>query len=1138
MTSEFAKTAFRCVAALRRGRTAEAVGLAEELAQALDAADAPDAAFALWAIGEAARGGGRAWAGAYGPSIDAAIERIGAAWEREERHWLWPERRGAFLTNLAVYYGALRSSGAARRSDEAARLCKRMREAAFAEYLRGTHFVSEKASGETLADIVAAAVPFGLITPGDLALVAAIGRLREDDVAGDAAALFAWYWAACKQPVRAKAWLERAAGAGAALFDAAEAAVAAEEAAASASASAVRFDHDPLGGESPYYADWNERSPRLVTAGDAVAIRTFAEPYDRLDGAALELSVDGGPPRRVPLELRVSPEGARYWEATLEPFPAFVRVEYRFAATLDGVESLSPRFAFDVLQWADIDRAATVERREGGGLTLRLWPALDGALSPMLEADAGPEGDVAFRLRFDGEARGVAADAVPDGAYSVGPATIAVRGGRVSLGDGGLSEAALQALTDREGRVYKVRLRQPLGADEKLYGMGERFARLEFNGFELDNYVFNQYKDQGFRTYMPVPFFLSSAGYGVYLESSLYSAFRFGTASTGTLEIEADVARERPSLTWRRFDGAPERVVRRYAAATGLPKLPPKWAFGPWMSSNNWDSEAEVDRQLAETAKHGIPSTVMVIEQWSDEATFYIFNDAAYEEKPGGERFAYGDFHFPAWGRWPNPRGLVERIHERGIRVLLWQAPVMKFMEGIAHGQKDEDERYMIERGYGVSNADGSPYRIPHYEWFRGSLVPDFTHPEAASWWFAKRQYLFDEVGIDGMKTDGGECVYGSGVRFHDGRTGAEMRNEYPNAYVGAFHRYIDSVVPGGGITFSRAGYAGAQRMPLHWAGDEKSTFEAFRSSIVAGQSCGLSGIPFWGWDLGGFSGEIPTAELFIRSAQMAAFCPVMQYHAESKGEFNLDRTPWNIAERTGNADVLRLYKRYADMRMNLLPYIYDQAVHSSRTGVPLMRAMAFAFPDDADAAAATLQYVFGDALLVAPVAYEGATSVDVYLPEGRWLHLFDRGVRVGGRGASATVREAAALEDIPVFQRADTVLPLNVDGGSLALGSDVGNRVDRYETLLLHAYVADRIDGYAFEDDLGTRARLSAAMTAAGLEARVELAGDWPAVVCFAAFGQASRLTVDGEDAAFAQRGGDVLVPLAQGARRVELFR
>lgn len=152
--------------------------------------------------------------------------------------------------------------------------------------------------------------------------------------------------------------------------------------------------------------------------------------------------------------------------------------------------------------------------------------------------------------------------------------------------------------------------------------------------------------------------------------------------------------------------------------------------------------------------------------------------------------------------------------------------------------------------------------------------------------------------------------VYGADVTFSDGSTGRNMRNNYPKEYIKAYYEFAQQ---NKGITFSRSGYTGAQTYPAHWAGDERSTFEAFKRQLIAGINSGMSGVLFWGWDLGGFNGDIPSAELFMRATSMATFCPIMQYHAESKGEFNQDRTPWNIAERTNTPKVIDVYRFFAN---------------------------------------------------------------------------------------------------------------------------------------------------------------------------------------------------------------------------------
>ncbi|MBK8085299.1 MAG: hypothetical protein IPK28_16590 [Devosia sp.] len=565
-------------------------------------------------------------------------------------------------------------------------------------------------------------------------------------------------------------------------------------------------------------------------------------------------------------------------------------------------------------------------------------------------------------------------------------------------------------LEDSTGAIHEISLRLS-HPPARIFGLGERYNALDQAGNRVDQFVYNQYKNQGLRTYMPMPVFYTDRGFGLHLVTDSYSWFDFRTPGTTILGVEAG------ELSLEFLSGSVNRQVARFIDTTGEPENVPLWALGPWMSSNNWDSDAEVRRQVALTRAHDIPATVLVIEAWSDEATFYIFNDAEYDPRPGTEAFAYADFRFPEWGRWPDPRALVEHLHASDLRLILWQIPVIKQTAALRHAQNQRDEEHFIARGFGVRHPDGRPLRLPE-GWFKDSLLVDFTNPDGVAWWLDRRRYLVDELHIDGFKTDGGEMVWGKDLVFADGSNGLVNRNRYPRDYISAYYRLAQR---NGGICFSRAGYTGAQTFPAHWAGDERSTWDAFKRSLLAGLSAGMSGVIFWGWDFAGFSGEVPGAELYIRGAQLACFCPIMQYHAESKAEFNQDRTPWNIAERSGDPRALTFYAFFARLRMQLLPYIEREAAHCVAARTPLMRAMLLDHEDDPAAVPLWDQYMFGRDLLVAPVIEEGAASRTVYLPHGRWWHLFEERWYEGGR----TVTAATPLHHIPVFLRAGAVLPL-----------------------------------------------------------------------------------------------------------------
>jgi alpha-glucosidase (family GH31 glycosyl hydrolase) len=172
-----------------------------------------------------------------------------------------------------------------------------------------------------------------------------------------------------------------------------------------------------------------------------------------------------------------------------------------------------------------------------------------------------------------------------------------------------------------------------------------------------------------------------------------------------------------------------------------------------------------------------------------------------------------------------------------------------------------------------------------------------------------------------------------------------------------------------------------------------------------------------WSWDHGGFSGPLPSAELYLRTAAMATFSPIMQYHAEFNGHRipSRDRTPWNVAEQTGDPDVLPLYARFTRLRDRLVPYLSAQARISVEQAKPLMRGLFFDWPRDVRVWDFPLQYLLGDDLLVAPVTVEGAESVQVYLPEGDWVDVWSGERLRGGR----VVTRAVPLDLIPVYCRA-----------------------------------------------------------------------------------------------------------------------
>lgn len=396
------------------------------------------------------------------------------------------------------------------------------------------------------------------------------------------------------------------------------------------------------------------------------------------------------------------------------------------------------------------------------------------------------------------------------------------------------------------------------------YGMGEKYDALNQKGKTVVNRVEEKFCFQGEKTYCPAPFFWTDTGFGLHVDTCEVTTFRFDDSEIiVALPEDADVVL---------LAGAPEQIIREYMSLFGKAVLPPDWTFGPWISANRWNSQAEAEAQIEKLKEHDFPASVLVLEAWSDEATFYIWNGAAYTPVPDGQALSLCDYTFR--DPWPDPRGMIDKLHEARLHLLLWQVPVYKKqgMDEKPNEQNDLDREDAVRRGLCVHNADGSPYTIPEGHWFSGSMVPDFTNPETRNAWFAKRVYLL-EMGVDGFKTDGGEFVYREDLRFHDSSTGKESVNRYARDYEQSYRRFLGE----SRILFSRAGYAGQHTVPLHWAGDQQSQNAELKSALRAGLSAAASGILFWGFDLAGFAGPLPSLDLYRRATQLACFCPVMQ---------------------------------------------------------------------------------------------------------------------------------------------------------------------------------------------------------------------------------------------------------------------
>ncbi|MCX4762531.1 alpha-xylosidase [Streptomyces sp. NBC_01275] len=524
---------------------------------------------------------------------------------------------------------------------------------------------------------------------------------------------------------------------------------------------------------------------------------------------------------------------------------------------------------------------------------------------------------------------------------------------------------------------HYLREQLDLGVGTSVYGLGERFGPLVRNGQVVD--VWNA--DGGTATeqaYKNVPFYLTDAGYGVFVDHPGKVSFEVGSETVSRVQFSA----ETQELTYYVIHGpTPKDVLRRYTALTGRPALPPDWSFGLWLSTSfttSYDEET-VTSFIEGMRERELPLSVFHFD------CFWM------------REFHWCDF------RWdprvfPDPEGMLARLKAKGLHVSVWINPYIAqrsplFAEG-------------VELGHLLRRPDGSVWQWDL--WQPGMALVDFTSAAAREWYAAKLEALLAQ-GVDCFKTDFGERVP-LDVAWSDGSDPERMHNYY--AYL--YNRTVFDVLrkhrgEGEAVVFARSATTGSQQFPVHWGGDCEATYASMAESLRGGLSLGLSGFGFWSHDIGGFEGT-PTPALFKRWLAFGLLSSHSRLHGSSSY-----RVPWLFDDES--VDVLRHFTR---LKLRLMPYLYEAARVAHEEGTPMMRAMVLEFPEDPGCAHLERQYMLGPDLLVAPV-FSDEGDVTYYVPEGAWTHYVTGRTVTGPRW----VRERHGFLGVPLLVRPGAVLPV-----------------------------------------------------------------------------------------------------------------
>lgn len=575
-----------------------------------------------------------------------------------------------------------------------------------------------------------------------------------------------------------------------------------------------------------------------------------------------------------------------------------------------------------------------------------------------------------------------------------------------------------------EATTYKV-----LQEGERFLGLGEKTGGLDRRGkaYTNWNYDYFAYPTDGDPLYMSVPFYIGihhGLCYGIFFDNTYKTQFNFGASNRRFSYFQS----QGPGMDYYfiHHDDM-EGIIEAYTLLTGRTPLPPKWCLGYQQCRYSYYPDKEV-LQVARTFREkNLPADV-------------IYLDIHYMED-------YKVFTFHP-ERFPNPKQLVDELESMGFHVVVIVDPGVKIEEGYdcynSGREKDVFAKY----------PDGTYYEGA--VWPGWCHFPDFTRAATREWWGA--QYtIYTEAGIEGFWNDMNEpATWGNNipdlVEFDfegQGATHKKAHNVYGMQMVRSTYEGTRKLLNGKRpFILSRSGYAGIQRYAAVWTGDNVADDDHMLTGVRLINSLGLSGIPYAGYDVGGFAGDA-SRQLFARWIALGTFSPFYRGHSMINSR---DAEPWTFGE-----EVEEISRNFLNLRYRLLPYLYSIFYEASQTGMPVQRSLAIYHPHDhrTFAPAYENQYCFGPNFLIAPVRGE-QDMAKVFFPAGGWYDFFRDRYYDGDQEVLVEVQS----DEIPCYVRAGAIVPMQ----------DVVQHTNETPapTLHLHVYKGNTATSFEYYDDDG----------------------------------------------------------------------
>lgn len=468
---------------------------------------------------------------------------------------------------------------------------------------------------------------------------------------------------------------------------------------------------------------------------------------------------------------------------------------------------------------------------------------------------------------------------------------------------------------------------------ERIFGFGEAPGPLNKVGQKLNLFVTDPQGPESPDMYKPIPFFFSNLGYGAFIHTAAPLTVDVGQSYIGANKLFM----KDEDLDMFLFWGTPKEILSEYTALSGRPEMPPLWSFGTWMSRISYFTEDEGREVAKQLRANKIPADVIHF----DTGWFDVDWQCDYEFSPA---------------RFKDPAKMIKDLDKDGFKICLWQLPY--FVPG------NKYFKTLVDEGMAVRNGRGT---LPYED-----AVLDFTNPKTVKWYQDQLGKLL-EMGVGAIKVDFGEAAPLDGI-YANGRSGLYEHNLYPVRYNKAVAD-ITKKVKGDNIIWARSAWSGSQRYPLHWGGDAASTNTGMLGTLHAGLSLGMSGFSFWSHDMGGFVTSTPE-ELYRRWLPMGFLTSHTRAHGAPPTE------PWLY-----NKEFTDYFRKCAEMKYSLMPYIVKEAEECAANGWPMFRALQVEFPEDPGVWQIEDEYMFGKDFLVAPLLTQ-AKKRSVYLPVGQeWVN-------------------------------------------------------------------------------------------------------------------------------------------------------